>query len=827
MSEDPPDRKVNETLDAGSPEALVTARTVTALRVSTSSLVDQVGARYVIQSELGAGGAGRVLEATDNLIGRTVALKILRSGVTAAEDERNRFIEEVRVTGQLEHPSIIPVYDVGSLDDDQPFYTMRVVKRRSLREVLALPSPRHEWSLARLAAVYVQVCRAMSYAHARGVLHRDLKPDNILLGEYGEVYVADWGIAKLTGASPIESRRPASVYAGTIIGTVMGTPGYMPPEQVRGEWATIDDRADLFALGAILYEILTDRQAFDGETIPAILDATLHDTPRRPREIAHACPLVLDDLCMALLEKDPARRPRSAADVAAEVEAFLEGAKERERRIDEAQRLVAQARVAERTYRELGEVRTRASAEAKALRADVKPFEGVDRKRAVWNAEDAARTAAASQAKALAETVDFYSRALGYQADSQDARRGLATLYWSLAHDAARERDEPGRIYYEAAALEYDDGHYASILAAKARVSIRSEPAGAEVLAWRYFEKDRVLQAADPVNLGSTPIRGVELAPGSYVLELRKKGHGDVRHPLACVRNEHHEVAVTLYSDEQIGRGMIYIPGGRSVVGGDDDAFDALSRREVDVEDFAMAELPVTFDEYLEFINDLERSGRADEALARLPQTSLTNEEKPVVRDEQGRWIVWEHIIEGDGREFCPPTRMGSLPVICIDWFDAVQYCRWRGERDGCSYRLPTELEWEKAARGADERLFVWGNRFDATFCKMRDSRPGFSQPEPVGVFPADKSPYGIRDLGGGARCWVADIHERVSAMDALAQKEPPPRSLRDAAGMRMARGGAWYVTAQWCRTCSRDLLYALGRYTFVGIRLAKTLGTT
>ncbi len=235
-------------------------------------------ARYTLGDELGRGGSGRVVAAADHETGRTVALKTLRYGVDAHPNELRRFLDEARLTAQLEHPGVVPVYDLGALHDGQPFYTMRVVSRRSLREVLSLPLPRREWPLARLCSAFVQVCHAVGYAHARGVLHRDLKPENILLGDHGEVYVADWGLAKRLSAPEIEApaTAPEALETNlTLVGSMMGTLGYMPPEQARGQWDNVDHRADLFALGAILYEILTGRGAFDGPTPAAVLVATL------------------------------------------------------------------------------------------------------------------------------------------------------------------------------------------------------------------------------------------------------------------------------------------------------------------------------------------------------------------------------------------------------------------------------------------------------------------------------------------------------------------------------------------------------------------------
>ncbi len=181
--------------------------------------------------------------------------------------------------------------------------------------------------------------------------------------------------------------------------------------------------------------------------------------------------------------------------------------------------------------------------------------------------------------------------------------------------------------------------------------------------------------------------------------------------------------------------------------------------------------------------------------------------------------------MEGPARAFSPREHAAYLPVTAVDWFDARAYCEWLGERDGAVVRLPTEAEWEKAARGTDGRFFPWGDRFDATFAKMRDSRPGFGQPEHVGTFPVDESPYGVRDTSGGMRCWAANRHGELSREAALAEPEPEPGAPGDDVGLRLQRGGAWASPAQWCRVASRHHGFASTRHPFVGIRVVRVLG--
>ena len=240
--------------------------------------------RYQVQSRIGGGAMGDVFRGRDTDLGREVALKALREEHQEDTKLAQRFVEEAQIGGQLVHPGIVPTYELGTLADGRPFFTMKLVKGRTFYDLLAerasaaadLPrSPRFE-----------QVCQTVAYAHARGVIHRDLKPSNIMIGSFGEVQVMDWGFAKvLPRDGQTDREKPSSGPAPSVISTVrstskehasqagsaMGTPAYMAPEQANGDLAAIDERADVFALGSILCEILTGKPAYTGPSQWVIL----------------------------------------------------------------------------------------------------------------------------------------------------------------------------------------------------------------------------------------------------------------------------------------------------------------------------------------------------------------------------------------------------------------------------------------------------------------------------------------------------------------------------------------------------------------------------
>jgi tetratricopeptide (TPR) repeat protein len=304
--------------------------------------------RYEILEELARGGVGVVYRALDHDLGREVALKTLRARHGARLDILRRFAEEARIGGQLQHPGIVPVYELGS-DEERPFFAMKLVLGETLAELLRARRDLQD-RRQQLLTIFEQICQTMAYAHSRGVVHRDLKPGNVMVGAFGEVQVVDWGFAKVLrrdgrvdaaganalDAAPENPSAPSDADARTSLwGTVIGTPGYMPPEQAAGDLERMDERSDVFALGAILLEILTGRPPYSGEG----------DAGADPIAQARDCDLadafnVLDERCrehdlVALtkqcLSAAPLARPANASLVADRVRDHLASVAERAR----------------------------------------------------------------------------------------------------------------------------------------------------------------------------------------------------------------------------------------------------------------------------------------------------------------------------------------------------------------------------------------------------------------------------------------------------------------------------------------------------------------
>lgn len=292
--------------------------------------------RYTLTRIHAEGGLGRVWLARDQDLNRDVALKEIKFDETAPPEARHRFLREAQVTGQLEHPNIVPVYELGRWpQNNQPFYTMRFVRGRTLRKAIA---DYHEHrkrgdvdplELPKLLQTFVSISQAIAYAHSRGVIHRDLKPDNVVLGGFGEVLVLDWGLPKIIGRAEDDQPHPSLALSdeataeATIAGQALGTPAYMAPEQAEGRLDLIDGQTDVYGLGAILYEILTGCPPHRGQNLYEILYRIAEGETPRTIAVEQSTPAALDAICAKAMARDRQVRYSGAAELAEEIQRWL------------------------------------------------------------------------------------------------------------------------------------------------------------------------------------------------------------------------------------------------------------------------------------------------------------------------------------------------------------------------------------------------------------------------------------------------------------------------------------------------------------------------
>ncbi len=291
--------------------------------------------RYKLSARHARGGFGFVWRAMDEQLGRMVALKQLGGHVAWRARTRERFLAEAKIAARLEHPGVVPVYELCGEEDQLPYYTMKLVHGETLTECIRRyhdrlrTSPEGPVEELRLLNALLSVARTMAYAHRQGVLHRDLKPDNIVLGEYGESVILDWGLAKVVGGEPeVGEDLPgeelgASSPEGTHEGTVMGTPVYMSPEQAAGDVEEVDQRSHVYSLGAILYQVLTGECPFSGASSEEVLAKVRTEDPRRPRDLLPSIPRPLEAICLRAMAKRPSARYAEVAALTSDLERYL------------------------------------------------------------------------------------------------------------------------------------------------------------------------------------------------------------------------------------------------------------------------------------------------------------------------------------------------------------------------------------------------------------------------------------------------------------------------------------------------------------------------
>jgi serine/threonine-protein kinase len=436
-------------------------------------------------------------------------------------------------------------------------------------------------------------------------------------------------------------------------------------------------------------------------------------------------------------------------------------------------------------------------------------WESHTRKQAVVEAEDNLASAERELGLAEGRAIAVLTSLQGVPEVEDEARAALADLYWHGFLSADARQDRTAAATCRALAEHYNAGELDRALSGAGTLSLRSEPAGAAVDVIQQREDGFLLVDGDVIEFGTTPITEASIEMGSYVAVLRLPGFRDVRYPIDITRNGSWDATVRMYREDEIGADFVYIPAGPFVQGGDPKTKGwGHPRSEPFVASFFIARHPITQGEYLEFLNDLASSAGLDEAQARAPRRYPQHGSYLVPQD--GRLTFPQSVDEPDGWN-------PRLPAFAISWHDAAAYADWRSKRDGLAYRLPTEVEWEKAARGVDARWHPWGNRFDASLCNMRDSRPDGPGPVPVDDFPTDVSVYGVRGMGGNVRDWTSTAIVEEAGVAAIA--ELGYQRYRDAHDTRVVRGGAWSPLIP--RVTDRYWLPPDTVLAFIGFRLA------
>lgn len=774
------------------------APTMAVSAISTPALLEE-DARYELVELIGKGGVGEVWLAVDRALKRHVALKVL-TDPRAPKRSRERFEYEAQTTGRLAHPCIIPVHDVGQLPDGRWFYVMERIHGRNLGEILnALRAGDAEaeahFTLPRLLHIFTQLCLTVAYAHDHRIIHRDLKPENVMVGEYGEVFVLDWGLAKFIGEAPTrfsEDRPGRETTQGVILGTLF----YMSPEQLSGNTQALTAATDVYSLGVMLFEILTLELPFVSDTALNLMLKIVSATTPDPREATpqRRIPTPLAELTLEAMQRDVDKRSPSARYLAERVSAFLDGVEAQHRRQKLAAELIDRAHELASAYIKLRDDIAERRVKAEHAQRRIPITAPMDARMTLWRRSQDISEKTLEAEQLFAKAIQSAEQVLEYDEDVVAAHDLLADLYWLKYRDAAQAKDNTGKLYFRALVLRHDTGRYADKLSDTGSLSVESTPPDATLRVERQ-------QPFGPLLLPQT-VTGFSgeatLRVGSYVVHASAKAHLPARFPVQIEGHQTLQLTVTLPPAFPGHEAFVLIPAGEASIGGDPGAPDSLPTQRLHVDAFLIGQHPITNQAYADFLTALAETD-PDQAHSHAPRSGPDGSETYWFdyNEATRTFTVPEH--DQDGDPWDP-----LWPVTLVSYYDAEAYCAWRSQRDGARYRLPTEIEWEKAARGIDGRIFPWGNGFDPALCCMAQSNQNSLMPLPVGSHEFDCSPYGVRDMAGLVVEWT---------------------STRSEDGVYViTRGGGFKSPAEWCRAATRRVNHPTIHPTQLGFRIVREL---
>jgi len=808
--------------------------------------------KYVIEKELGKGGMGIVFSALDKNIQRNVAMKIIALDQPSDVDNIVRFIEEVQITGQLEHPNIVPTYELGTTKDGKIYYTMKMVKGNTLETIIdelrrdrvselketaggtakgeAISELKEgkagkQYSLTHLLQIFIQICNGIAFAHNKGVIHRDLKPENIMIGEFGEVLIMDWGLAKVIGqperkisdtvkggqperkaSDTVKGIRESAFATKTMDGAVIGTPSYMSPEQAAGDIAEIDERSDVYGLGAILYQIVTYEPPYVGTDAYRVIKDSIQKPviPPRKRSPENRVPKEVEAICLKAMAKDKNERYSSANELASDIQNYLENKSisalpdsipKRAFKWVKRNKMLTGSIVAVilaalgvygiltylqhyRTQEKISEFLIQAQAAKeqgdKVLQTELTPVENrlfnirtlEEYRQIKKDIEDyyPQRQAKLKSVKnEYKKAIDNYGAVYQLDRDNKTANETLADIYrLYFDWEEKQNKTEEAGIYEQLIKLYDRKGRYADYLKGTGELKITSEPQDAEVYLFRlettgdgrlapegYDTVDAAIQdmpRLQSFRLGKTPLHPFTLEMGSYLVLLRKEGYADTRYPVFIERQEKEIAEVKLYKPSDPPDGEAGIPEGMVYVpAGEFFPLSDLSLK-VNLPGFLIAKYEITYKDFLEFLNDI----KTEDAEKYAEHFKGGRQDRPSVllKDAEGKYYFNLQLMKEENTSV-------PMPYLVIPQVEA--YAKWKSSKYGGKYRLPNDEEWTKAARGADKRRFPWGDAANENFANVSRGEEDIRS-KSVGSFPMDCSIYGVYDMGGNLSEWTSDF---------------------------------------------------------------------
>ncbi len=666
--------------------------------------------KYELKEELGRGGFGVVYRTLDVVLEVERAVKVLHPVLLVDPSFIERFRREARTAAKLDHPHIVPVYD---LDEDQGryFLAMRYLSGGSLKELLATEG-RLAWE--RALAITRQVAEGLAFAHDHGLVHRDLKPGNLLFEGDGSVRVADFGFAR--------AMADAGSTLSSASGGMVGTPAYMAPElwsrKAVGAWT------DVYALACVLYEMLSGEVLFAGETPPEVMLKHFGESPQFARGWDAGAPPGLEAVLVKALAKEPGER---YVDMSAFLTA-LDG-------------LVA-------VHKHGGEQEQRAQREARE-----REQEGI-RERERLDASVSVRYARTSEQPAGTRRVP-----------TGDGRR--IPLWQPIV------------------------GGFLALIGVFVVM----------MLLTNWLSEGGLTKRTTLTTVSTQPI-----TPDNSRFETMTPIEPEVpaaSTTIAITPNPPLGIGSTMVSEKD-GMVMVYVPEGEFQMGSDDRYDDEKPTHTVYLDAYWIDQSEVTNAMFAYFLSEM-----GNQIEGGVPWLNVRKSEVEITQSN-GLWQP------ESGKEY--------YPVIEVSWYGARAFCEWVGRR------LPSEAEWEKAARGTDERIYPWGNTFDCSKGNFDDettlddyvvmggpSCDGYDRTSPVGIYPGDISPYGVLDMAGNVMEWVTDWYNANYYSNSYSSNPLGPSSGTN----RVLRGGSWIDRESSIRTAYRSFEDPYRTHDYIGFRCA------
>ncbi|OGV45590.1 MAG: hypothetical protein A2017_12315 [Lentisphaerae bacterium GWF2_44_16] len=765
--------------------------------------------RFSNLQTLGTGGTGTVMNGLEPSLGRDVAIKILRPKLRETTKAVERFIREGRVTAQIEHPNIVPVHEIGILEDAGVFFTMKKVKGETLMEILQKTQAGNKeyvmkYSRNRLLEIFISACQGIAFAHSKGVIHRDLKPENIMIGDFGEVLVMDWGLVKHISDISTDTENDFLIPSSTteelkltIEGTISGTPLYMSPEQAAGKNSEVDKKSDLFSLGATLYSILThSRSPFDGnKTMRDVLASVViaDFPPPRKRAPELKIPRELEAICLKAMKREKADRYDDVQSLINDIRNYMQGfpvSAYKEPALKRFWKLCLRHPVVSSViaavlivtlslftysrlsmymkYRAITDMAQsymeKGTRELLTAEKNYKKYEKIDSARKIKEKSKEEITLENQLQKTNALIENNYNTALMLYSS-------IPAIYENERKvvDAYREIMS-NRIRYSALTGNYDDMSkwielmrlwfgknfeelgdtdeqkrlfkLCETLKGNGSVKVDVFPVKAELKLFRMEESVYGITNAREINKDSfLPETEYALPKESYLIRATGPNGLTVSYPFVVRHGDKLNLRIEI--PQRVPDGMVYVPDGSFYMGGLEAR--VLRLQQISIKGFFIKKHEVTFREYQEFWNSLKEPALKKKFMSKV-QLNLEDRAYLNAWDEKGTLLS--------------PLKQ-DCPVVGISHEAAEAYCKWLSSEINAPVELPSAEQWEKAARGADGRNYVWGNGYEPEYAftiENTEARKKYGNWAPPGSFPVDTSIYGASDMGGNVREYTSSF---------------------------------------------------------------------